>query len=1238
TTSGKIKRYDCLKRFADGSLDTIDTKNTASIQVKDIATDVRIDPGKDSIITKTDIKIFLKELLSEMTGVSIAKICTGESLLSYGVDSIGVVRAAHKLSEFLKVPIGAIDIFTATCIEELADFAYDQLNKSGLHSCGDVPINKAKQKKTTTVEPCSTQKLQIWLLQLVAVGYVCFMLVLPAYISNSFFKSWICKGGDFLDYVMVLLLAPLSWMLCISSTCVCIAILGTPFLQPNYALNPEVSIWTVEFVKWWALSKVQEIASKNLAIHLRGTIFLNLWFKILGAKISTTSLIDTVDITDPSLVSIGENTVVAEGAMLQSHGVKNGILSFSAIKIGNRCSIGPYASLQSGTVVDDEDEVHSLTSSNAQRKSHSQMEKVRRHNNTPHHYAPIAHLFGIWATGCMGSLSAAIVYILYIWLFHKQQPAIQEFAFACAFGAYHWLPYAVVAYLAILDSIPSNSVNFAIHVAIGYTAYGVILGLLTGSLRYCVSTRGVVRKSKLSLLLSWFLRRIVVASHTRFAKFLSGTEAFSWYLGFMGAKIGKHCSIRAINAVSDPELLSIGDGVHLGDFSRIVPGYYSLDGYISGEVRVHENSVIGSQGLILPGSVLEKDVILGALSVAPENTVLQRGGVFVGAPKAVMVNNGNFREFDERIGEMDTQYKKVLGNLAANFAGSTLKVNSRYFHRIGASGRGTLRLYNKLPQLPDHDIFSPDKSYPIIMRHSNCLSSDDDARLDPRGAAIRILSDGGDVKSSLLDLTLKTGNAFHTRTIGDFAAWLVCGTAAREEYVKHAPHIRDAMWGSLRKLDSYTELHYYSNISRLFRFKDGKEMYAKFKLRPCDEKFGEDTGKVEPTGVLPPETGTVPRDESDERPKLFLADDFQKRVLSPDRVRYVLQLQIRPIPSDEAKREVILDCTKPWDESEFPHFDIGEIVIDQLLTEEESESLEFNPFLRCHEVDVIRATSCNQSASLDHGRSVVYEICQHLRNKKPLPESWKRFLEQSDVKVNLSGCPMAARIETNTTKEVTLTRPWHVTLWLMSLQPLLQIFLPYFLCSLVIYFPMKFTSHMNQSRDLQLHTLLPFFWLSSGILFGILCAVSKWILVGKKRAGKFEAIWSVSTFMDTTWQAIRTLADDYFLGMCGGSVIFNLWMKLMGSSLAWDKGVYIDSQGAALNPELVEIEDYGSIGREALLFGHIYEGEGGRVKYGKVTIKKGGSMGSRAMAMPGATVGVGGSLGALSLAMKEELV
>ncbi|XP_059665191.1 uncharacterized protein LOC132311333 [Cornus florida] len=1261
TTSGKIKRFECLKQFTEGTLNLVPEPIISKRSlVRSFTTGTcregktpRPQLGKGALpprprLSNKEIVEFLKRLVSEQTGIAVDNISTTENLVSYGIDSIGVVRAAQKLSDFLEVPIGAVDIFTATCIQDLACFSEDLVKKSQPQHMtipSFLPESETGSAELVT-EVSISHQLHIWLLQFVALIYVSSMLILPAYLSISAFMDLISssqtmiKVSPWLDYMICLALAPLAWILCIVSTCICIALLGNSFLQPNYALTPEISIWSTDFVKWWALYKAQDVSSKVMAVHLRGTVFLKYWFQMFGARIGSSVVLDTVDITDPALVSIGDGVVIAEGVLVQSHEVKNGILSFLPIRIGRNSSVGPYAVIQKGSVVGEEAEVQALQKTEGDKpiSRSTKVNNVRKHavlseppNDTQ--LEAFYHFMGIYMVGLLSSLSATIVYFLYIYL-TQRMPSFQHFAFICISGAFHWFPFTIIAYATMIASTAITPTTFSLSVAIAYLAHGLILTLLTSTLTHFLARN---KETKQPHLITWLRHRLLIACHLRFTKLLSGTEAFCIYLRLLGAKVGKHCSIRAINPVSDPQQISIGDNVHLGDFSRIIAGFYSSGGFRCGKVEMQDNSLVGSQSLVLPGSVVQRDAILGALSVAPMNSVLQRGGVYIGSQTPVMIKN-TMHALDERIEEMDTRYKKIVGNLAANLAATTLKVRSRYFHRIGVSGKGVLKLYDNIKGLPDHKIFYPGKTYPVTVRHSNSLSADDDARIDARGAAIRILSQttAGD-ESSLLDLTLKTGKAFYARTISDFATWLVCGLAAREEHVKRIPHVRDAVWTSLCHANSYTELHYYSNICRLFRFTDGQEMYVKFKLRPFDEKISEDSGKVEPTSILPPETGAIPRDANDNRPLLFLAEDFQQRVNSPEGVRYIFQLQFMPVPSEEACQDIALDCTKPWDEREFPFVDVGEILINQNLTNKESEELNFNPFIRCHEVDVIRATSSSQSASIDHGRSLIYETCQHLRNREPLPEAWRIFLEQSDVKVDLSGCPMAAALKKPDSEKVTLARTWYQTSWAIFVQPLLQTILPYYLMGLVIFGPLKCVLYLNTMKH-PLHWLLPLLWVSSGILAALACAVTKWILVGKKKEGGTVLLWSKGVFMDTIWQAFRTLVGDYFMEMTSGSFLFVVWMKLMGSEIDLSEGVYVDSMGATLNPEMVEIERNGCVGREALLFGHIYEGEGGKVKFGKVRVGEGGFVGSRAVAMPGVTLVSGGNLSALSLAMKEEIV
>ncbi|GMP73807.1 hypothetical protein CsSME_00031430 [Camellia sinensis var. sinensis] len=280
----------------------------------------------------------------------------------------------------------------------------------------------------------------------------------------------------------------------------------------------------------------------------------------------------------------------------------------------------------------------------------------------------IYHLMGIYVVGFLSSFSAAILYFLYIWISQKP-PSIQHFAFLCISGAFHWFPFAIIAYATMIGSAFSTAKSFAISVAIAYLAHGLILSFLTAIVAHFLTRH---QETKQSHLQTWLCHRITIACHLRFAKLLSGTEAFCMYLRLLGAKVGKHCSIRAINPVSEPKLISIGDGVHLGDFSRIIAGFYSSIGFVSGKIEVQDNSAVGSQSLVLPGSVMQKDVLLGALSVAPMYSVLRRGGVYIGSQNPIMIKN-TMHALDERIEEMDMKYKKIVGNLAANLAATTLK-------------------------------------------------------------------------------------------------------------------------------------------------------------------------------------------------------------------------------------------------------------------------------------------------------------------------------------------------------------------------------------------------------------------------------------------------------------------------------------------------------------------------------------------------------------------------------------
>ncbi|KAH9324360.1 hypothetical protein KI387_004538 [Taxus chinensis] len=146
----------------------------------------------------------------------------------------------------------------------------------------------------------------------------------------------------------------------------------------------------------------------------------------MGANIGKDVVLDSIDITDPSLVSIADEAVVSEGATLESHQVKNGMLVLGPVRIGSRASIGPFAFLQMGTVLASEAVVPALHRTEigqyfVKTTPHSEPKGDDRDANMATSTTHIWQLLGIYTVAMVSTLSAAIVYPLFTGLAKSMQ-------------------------------------------------------------------------------------------------------------------------------------------------------------------------------------------------------------------------------------------------------------------------------------------------------------------------------------------------------------------------------------------------------------------------------------------------------------------------------------------------------------------------------------------------------------------------------------------------------------------------------------------------------------------------------------------------------------------------------------------------------------------------------------------------------------------------------------------------
>ncbi len=305
----------------------------------------------------------------------------------------------------------------------------------------------------------------------------------------------------------------------------------------------------------------------------------------------------------------------------------------------------------------------------------------------------------------------------------------------------------------------------------------------------------------------------------------------------------------------------------------------------------------------------------------------------------------------------------------------------------GVAATGTLHV-EPAPELPAHRFFAAGRAFPVLLRHDNRTVSDDAAQ-DARVASLRVLGTPDDLDSTRLDLALLTGRCFFHRTAEDFFRFSVAPPAAREALLRAEPHRSAAAWEGIREATGYDRYHYHSQTVTWFVAADGARYYARYRLRSPDRP--EDEGFVAPDGLFP--ATAAPRREGDTRTETCLRDAFAAR-LAAGPVGYVLEVQVVPVPSGTAENETVLDCTRPWDA---PWRHLASVRLDRPVDAPAAAALEVNPVHAPRDLGVVYARDERSSASIDHVRTIVYEVSARTRLGRPLSPGLAALLAPAPV-------------------------------------------------------------------------------------------------------------------------------------------------------------------------------------------------------------------------------------------------
>lgn len=123
------------------------------------------------------------------------------------------------------------------------------------------------------------------------------------------------------------------------------ASLGFGKLKPRMTTIYEVPFWHHE--RHWKLS------DSPIVGLFSGTPFRPIILRLLGVKMGRRVYDGGANLTERSLVEIGNDATLNEGCVIQAHSLEEGAFKSDFIRIGNGCTLGPAAFVHYGVVIGD---------------------------------------------------------------------------------------------------------------------------------------------------------------------------------------------------------------------------------------------------------------------------------------------------------------------------------------------------------------------------------------------------------------------------------------------------------------------------------------------------------------------------------------------------------------------------------------------------------------------------------------------------------------------------------------------------------------------------------------------------------------------------------------------------------------------------------------------------------------------------------------------------------------------
>jgi non-ribosomal peptide synthetase-like protein len=378
-------------------------------------------------------------------------------------------------------------------------------------------------------------------------------------------------------------------------------------------------LWGAFYFRWWFATTIEAAVPVG---YLTGTPLLNIYLRLMGAKIGPNVHLDSDTFAIYDLLSIGEDSSINPDSNLLGYTVENGQLKIGRITIGKRCFVGARSAMRENTVMEDDSALEDLSllprgcviprgatwlGSPAQ----PAVNQARREERSPGFQACRPSAGRRFLFGVLHGIGLLIFPVLVVAALFPGIVLMNQLNYL---DPYYW--YLLLAPLVGLSFI----VLLALEIAV---VKWVLLGKVKPGRRPLYS---------FYYLRKWFADQTLDLSLDILGPLYASVYLTPWYK-LLGAKLGYGAEISTASFIS-PDLLSIGDESFIADSvslgaPRVRDGFMTL-----GRNHIGKRSFIGNSAMLPPGTVIGDSVLIGCLSSPPPNPAdaLREDTTWMGSP------------------------------------------------------------------------------------------------------------------------------------------------------------------------------------------------------------------------------------------------------------------------------------------------------------------------------------------------------------------------------------------------------------------------------------------------------------------------------------------------------------------------------------------------------------------------------------------------------------------------------